>query len=189
VGAPGGTSSALLGIGAYVSPDLAAAGHSLRGALQQGQQYTWSSRGPTPVGVVQLCCNCHMLVSKLACLLAAVHLEQQGPHTSESCGSCGSAMLPAAELWLRFIGCEAGMLVSSCIQRTVEGTGVMLSTALQSTGAGGAADSGELHGVLAALTDFCNTGQSFAATIKKSAPRSGRSSSAHCDRRGTVARS
>ncbi|KAF6251901.1 subtilase family-domain-containing protein [Scenedesmus sp. NREL 46B-D3] len=50
VGAPGGTSSALLGIGAYVSPGLAAAGHSLRGALQQGQQYTWSSRGPTADG-------------------------------------------------------------------------------------------------------------------------------------------
>ena len=30
VGAPGGTSSAVLGIGAYVSPALAAAGHSIR---------------------------------------------------------------------------------------------------------------------------------------------------------------
>jgi hypothetical protein len=49
VGAPGGTSSALLGIGAYVSPALAAAGHSLRGGLAEGQQYTWSSRGPAPV--------------------------------------------------------------------------------------------------------------------------------------------
>lgn len=50
VGAPGGTSSALLGIGAYVSPQLAAAGHSLRGEMEEGQQYTWSSRGPTPDG-------------------------------------------------------------------------------------------------------------------------------------------
>ena len=51
VGAPGGTSSAVLGIGAYLSPALAAAGHSVRGELEGGgQQYTWSSRGPTPDG-------------------------------------------------------------------------------------------------------------------------------------------
>jgi len=52
VGAPGGTSSALISVGALVSPALAAAGHSLRalGALGEvGQQYTWSSRGPTAV--------------------------------------------------------------------------------------------------------------------------------------------
>ncbi|GAB4814120.1 hypothetical protein N2152v2_001166 [Parachlorella kessleri] len=51
VGAPGGTDSAILGIGAYVTPALAAAGHSVRGELESGgQQYTWSSRGPTPDG-------------------------------------------------------------------------------------------------------------------------------------------
>jgi tripeptidyl-peptidase-2 len=50
VGAPGGTSSAVLGIGAFVSPALAAAGHSIREALDQGTQYTWSSRGPAPDG-------------------------------------------------------------------------------------------------------------------------------------------
>ncbi|KAG7670442.1 hypothetical protein Ndes2437A_g04966 [Nannochloris sp. 'desiccata'] len=50
VGAPGGTSSAVLGIGAFVTPALAAAGHSIRQALDQGTQYTWSSRGPAPDG-------------------------------------------------------------------------------------------------------------------------------------------
>lgn len=50
VGAPGGTSTSILGIGAYVSPALASAGHSLRGELEAGQQYTWSSRGPAPNG-------------------------------------------------------------------------------------------------------------------------------------------
>ena len=35
VGAPGGTSSAILSIGAYVSPALAAAGHSIREALDK----------------------------------------------------------------------------------------------------------------------------------------------------------
>jgi tripeptidyl-peptidase II len=49
VGAPGGTSSAILSIGAFVSPALATAGHSHRSdALPdgwEGQQYNWSSRG------------------------------------------------------------------------------------------------------------------------------------------------
>ena len=48
-GAPGGTSEAIISIGAYVSPALAAAGHAQRdGALPEGwsgQQYNWSSRG------------------------------------------------------------------------------------------------------------------------------------------------
>ena len=35
VGAAGGTSSAIVGIGAYVSPELASAGHALREALPQ----------------------------------------------------------------------------------------------------------------------------------------------------------
>ncbi|GLI68325.1 hypothetical protein VaNZ11_012720 [Volvox africanus] len=50
VGAPGGTSSALFGVGAFVSPQLAAAGHSVLEAPPQGLQYNWSSRGPTPDG-------------------------------------------------------------------------------------------------------------------------------------------
>lgn len=35
VGAPGGTSSSIVAVGAYVSPELAAAGHSVREALYQ----------------------------------------------------------------------------------------------------------------------------------------------------------
>ena len=54
VGAPGGTASAIMSIGAYVSPALAAAGHSLRTEVAAGadQSYTWSSRGPTADGAV-----------------------------------------------------------------------------------------------------------------------------------------
>ena len=35
VGAPGGTSSSIISVGAYVSPELAAAGHSVRKALEK----------------------------------------------------------------------------------------------------------------------------------------------------------
>lgn len=52
VGAPGGTSDAILGIGAYVSPSMAAAAHSLVEPPTEGLPYTWSSRGPTADGDV-----------------------------------------------------------------------------------------------------------------------------------------
>ncbi|WPT13225.1 Tripeptidyl-peptidase 2 [Picochlorum sp. SENEW3] len=52
VGAPGGTSSSIMGIGAYVTPDLAKSGHSVRHPIESGAQYTWSSRGPTIDGDV-----------------------------------------------------------------------------------------------------------------------------------------
>ncbi|GJP41683.1 hypothetical protein CLOM_g1324 [Closterium sp. NIES-68] len=55
VTAPGGTTSSIIGIGAYVSPALAASSHLTLDALPDGQQYTWSSRGPTPDGHEGVC--------------------------------------------------------------------------------------------------------------------------------------
>ena len=52
VGAPGGSSTAILGIGAYVSPSMAAAAHSVRDPPEEGLQYTWSSRGPCTDGAI-----------------------------------------------------------------------------------------------------------------------------------------
>ncbi|KAH9603507.1 hypothetical protein KSS87_010023 [Heliosperma pusillum] len=50
VGSPGGTTSSIIGIGAYVSPAMAAGAHCVVEAPNEGLEYTWSSRGPTADG-------------------------------------------------------------------------------------------------------------------------------------------
>ncbi|XP_010255392.1 PREDICTED: tripeptidyl-peptidase 2 [Nelumbo nucifera] len=55
VGAPGGTSSSIIGVGAYVSPAMAAGAHCVVEAPGEGLEYTWSSRGPTVDGDLGVC--------------------------------------------------------------------------------------------------------------------------------------
>ncbi|KAG4939664.1 hypothetical protein JHK86_045805 [Glycine max] len=55
VGAPGGTSSSIIGVGAYVSPAMAAGAHCVVEPPSDGLEYTWSSRGPTADGDLGVC--------------------------------------------------------------------------------------------------------------------------------------
>lgn len=82
VGAPGGTSSSIISIGAYVSPELAAAGHSVRGQLDE----VATPPGPSLLSLVLVRWSTHVVAGELRWPPSAPH-QASGPARSCACAT------------------------------------------------------------------------------------------------------
>jgi len=120
VGAPGGTSSAMIGVGAYVAPSMMRDAYSMR-QLVQGCNYTWSSVGPAidgdwgvnlmaPGGAIAPICNWTLSKSGL----------KNGTSMS-SPNACGNVALLVSALKQRGLGVNVNQ-----VRRSLENTCRML---------------------------------------------------------------
>lgn len=122
VGAPGGSSSCILGIGAYVSPALAKAGHSVRSTEEHigetgGQQYTWSSRGPTADGDVGVCFSAPGgAIAPVPQWTSQKRQLMNGTSMSSPCAAGGVALLLSA------MKAEGQMVTPARVRRAIENT-------------------------------------------------------------------
>jgi tripeptidyl-peptidase-2 len=122
VGAPGGSSSCILGIGAYVSPALAKAGHSVRSTEEHigetgGQQYTWSSRGPTADGDVGVCFSAPGgAIAPVPQWTSQKRQLMNGTSMSSPCAAGGVALLLSA------MKAEGQKVTPARVRRAIENT-------------------------------------------------------------------
>lgn len=116
VGAPGGTSEAIIGVGAYISPPMMKVEYSIREDLDENM-YTWSSRGPTIDGDIGV--NIVAPGGAIACIptyLLAKNCLMNG--TSMSSPNCSGTL---------------GLLISGLKQNNVSWTPYSILTSIQNT--------------------------------------------------------
>ncbi|KAF0698016.1 Aste57867_11347 [Aphanomyces stellatus] len=125
VGAPGGTSSAILGVGAYVSPSMMQSEYSMRETPDSAVGlYTWSSRGPTFDGDlgVNVCAPGCAITSVPNWTLTKKMLMNGTSMSSPNCA--GNVALLISGLKARNIGYNP-----FSIRRALENTAVSVPTA------------------------------------------------------------
>jgi len=130
VGAPGGTSTPVISVGAYVSPALATAAHSARVVPPgEGAQYTWSSRGPTSDGHPGVTISAPGgAVASVPCWTRQARQLMNGTSMASPCAAGGVALVVgAAKAALAAAGAPPGSRPSPArVRRAIENTATPL---------------------------------------------------------------